>query len=59
MMLDEKLKQDRLIEEKRKARDRKRKMRALQVKRDQANARVAKELELNAQKLRDIGDQME
>ena len=49
-MNDEKLKQDRLLEEKRKAREAKRQIRALQVKRDQAKELVDKECDINNDK---------
>lgn len=58
-MADEKLKQDRLLEEKRKAREAKRQIRALQVKRDQAKELVDKECDINNKKLQDTVERLD
>lgn len=51
--MDEKLKQDRLLEERRKARQAKKKIRALEVKLKQQNEMCDKEAAINDQKLAD------
>ena len=58
-MADEKLKQDRLLEEKRKAREAKRKIRALQVKKEQAKEQVDKECEINDNKVNEALEKLD
>lgn len=50
--MDEKLKQDRLLEERRKARQAKKQIRALEVKLRQQNEMNEKEVAINEQKLK-------
>jgi hypothetical protein len=50
-LMDEKLKQDRLLEERRKARQNKKQIRALEVKLRQQNEMNEKEVTINDQKL--------